>query len=978
MRKLIHTSLIGSLLLAPTAIYAQVENTYSVMGMVYDDSNNPMPLADINLYDENGTLLVTISSEMDGTYKISELQPGKYRMTIEYIEMHTEEKLFTIVDQDVKLPNTVLRFKDVNDLKGTTVTGSRIAVQQKNDTMQYDAQAYKTNPDANAEDLLRKMPGMDMSSGSPKSQGESVTRILVDGKPFFGDDPAAALKNLPAEIISKIQVFDEKSEQSKFTGFDDGNTTKTINIILKDDKNSGVFGRVYGGGGLDALNKDNAANDFRYNAGGNINYFKGNRRISLIGMTNNVNLQNFESQDLSGVNAQTTRAGGGNRGGGMMRGGRGAGGNFMTGTREGIAATNSIGLNYSDKYFNKMDVTASYFFNNSTTDVLKAINRTYLLETLKGQVYDENSVSKTENYNHRFNARIDYQIDSSNSILLIPSLSYQKNNSTSNTIGLTSNNESPFLSKSSNDYLSDRNGWNGNLRALYRRKLNKPGRTFSIWADGGFNNTGGFNRLYALNEYVDYLLNDTLNQNSLMDQSGWNASSNFTYTEPLSKKSGLQVEYKVNYTASSSDKSTYDWNPLNNNYNLINEPLSSVFESRYLTNGGGLGYRYNGGKLSFNVNLNYQVASLQNEITYPQNGEIKRTFNNFVPQARLEYKIDRSKNLRFFYRTSTQNPNVTQLQNVINNSNPILLSTGNPNLDQSYNHMLRAMYNTSNITKNSTFFAMIALNKTQDYIANSTFVAPTDTVIGDIFLARGTQLTRPINLDGYYNVNSFATYGFPIKALRSNFNLNANVGHSRIPGLTNNISNFTNNTSLGLGFTISSNISEKIDFTLTSNGNYNLISNSYNTNINNEYYVQNSRLSMNYILWKGFTLGSDITNYIYRGLGGEFDQTIFLWNASIGKKFLKDNQAEIRLTAYDILGQNRSITPNTYDAYIERTTVNALQRYFMLTFSWNLRYFKGGATIKDMDSNRSNNFTPGGPQGMPHGMMPGGQPPMIR
>lgn len=971
MKKFLHTSLLSTLALAPTAIYAQVESTYAVSGIIKDNTGSPIALADLKLFDENNTLIISATSEIDGTYMITDLKPGRYRMEADAMDMHPEVKSFTVIDQNVTLAPIELRFREVNELKAATVTGSRIAVQQKNDTMQYDAQAYKTNPDANAEDLLRKMPGMDMTSGSPKSQGESVTRILVDGKPFFGNDPSAALKNLPAEVISKIQVFDEKSEQSKFTGFDDGNTTKTINIILKDDKNSGVFGRVYGGGGLDALKNMDNKQAFRYNSGGNVNYFKGNRRISLIGMTNNINLQNFESQDLAGVNAQTTRAGGGNRGGGMMRGGGGAGGNFMAGTREGIAVTNSLGVNFSDKWFNRMDVTASYFFNNSSTDVLKSINRNYLLESLKGQTYNENSTSNTENYNHRFNARIDYMIDSSNSILLMPSVTYQKNNSISNTFGNTFNYESPFLSRSNNDYITNRNGWNGNLRALYRHKFAKQGRTFSIWADGGFNNTGGFNKLMALNEYVDYLRNDTLNQNALMDQSGWNASSNFTFTEPLSKRSGLQVEYRINYTESASDKSTYDWNPATNGYTIINQPLSSVFDSRYLTNAAGLGYRYNAEKFNFNVNLNYQVASLQNQIMYPQSGDINRSFNNFVPHARLEYKIDKSKNVRLFYRTSTQNPSVTQLQNVIDNSNPILLSTGNPNLNQTYNHTLRAMYNSSNIKKNSTFFAMLALNKSQDYVANSTYVAPVDTVISNIALAKGTQLTRPINLDGYYNINSFATYGFPIQAIRSNFNLNANVGHTRLPGLTNNISNFTNNTNLGLGFTLSSNISEKIDFTLTSNANYSIVANSYNTNVNNEYYIQNSRFTLNYIFWKGFTLGTDLSNYLYRGLSAEYNQTIFLWNASIGKKFLKDNQAELRLTAYDLLGQNKSISATPYDAYIENTRVNALQSYFMLTFSWNLRYFKGGATIKDFESPRGGNM-------MQPGMMPGGHPPMMR
>src|SRR5690606_10182788 len=300
--------------------------------------------------------------------------------------------------------------EDTKVLSEFSVEGKIPLAVQKNDTTEYNADAYKVNTNANAQDLIEKMPGVVIEDGKVQAHGEDVKKIYVDGKPFFGDDPNLALKNLPAEVIEKIQIFDKASDQAQFTGFDDGNQQKAINIITKPDKKGGVFGRVYGSLGT----------DYRYSVGANINIFDGDRKISILGMSNNVNQQNFSSEDLVGVSSSGGGGRGGGRGGmgGGMMGGGGAN-NFLTGQQNGIAQTHGFGINFTDVWGKAKKVTfsGSYFFNNSTVNKEETSRREYFLEGDSTQYYNSVTSSRTQNYNHRLNARIEYKIDDNNQLI---------------------------------------------------------------------------------------------------------------------------------------------------------------------------------------------------------------------------------------------------------------------------------------------------------------------------------------------------------------------------------------------------------------------------------------------------------------------------------------------------------------------------------------------------------------------------------
>lgn len=942
---------------------------YTVSGIVKDNVNEVLIGASVSLKNGGDSLVAGTSVDVDGHFALSDIPPGPYRLTISYLGYDNYFKNINVLDAEVNLGIIKMTTTKSTTLGEVKIVEKTPPVQQKDDTTQFNASSYKVNPDASAEDLVRKMPGMDLSSGTPQAQGEQVAKVLVDGKPFFGSDPTSSLKNLPAEVIDKIQVYDEKSEQSQFTGFDDGNTSKTINIITKPGKRQGVFGRLYAGAGADSAQLNGGNEGYKYNVGGNINFFQGNRRISLIGQTNNINIQNFSSQDLLGISGGSGGRGFG-RGGGFGRGN----GNFAMSPQDGISKTNAVGLNYSDKWGEKVDVTASYFFNNSNNITRQQIQRNYVLDQQAGQTYNEDNIANTENYNHRFNMRLNYNIDSSNSILFVPTISAQTNNSYSNQTGQTLLNNTDVLNQSSNAYSSNLSGYNLNSLLLYRHKFKKRGRTLSLFANGGYNKNDGSTSLYAPVTSLDTAY--TLDQQSAFLKTGWNINSNINYTEPLSRKSFLQIQYGLNYQQSESDKRTYNYSDLSSGYTDLDSLLSNTFSTDYLTNKGGLSYRFMDSSFNFSVGLDVQNANLDNTRILPYNNTLERSFNNILPNARFQYNFGKRRMLRLFYRTSTDAPSVDQLQDVINNANPLQQSSGNPNLVQSYQHRLVIRYNATNTNSGSTFFALLSGSATQDYIGNNTTIATEDMTIGNIELKKGAQFTRPANMNGYYNLRSFATYGLPVSALKSNFNMNASLGYVRTPGIINEQMNYANSTSMGLELVLSSNISEKIDFTLSSNSNYNIVRNTLTPSSNSEFFYQTSKLLLNYIFWKGIVFNTDVTHQFYTGLSAGYNQSYFLWNMSVAKKLFKKQQGEIKLSVYDLLKQNTSIVPTVNDAYIQYAQTNVLRQYFMLTFTYNLRFFRGGASMKDVEENNRGDrgdFRGRGP-GMPEGGPPPGMP----
>ncbi len=908
---------------------------FQLQGTLEDaDNRSALPGAHVLLSLQNSDIQHTTISDVDGGFLFKNLTNGVYQLSISYIGFAGYEKEVIIQNASVNLG--AIRLKEGVELEQIEVTETILPAIQNGDTTQFNAEAYKTLPDASAEDLVTKMPTVVVDQGKIQAQGEDVKQVLVDGKPFFGNDPTAALRNLPAEVIEKIQIYDQQSDQSQFTGFDDGETSKTINIITKSNMRAGQFGKLFAGYGTDD----------RYQAGGNVNIFNGDQRISIIGQSNNINEQNFASEDLLGVVGSSGGGGRGGRGGGRGgRGGRGGGqgsvNDFLVPQQGGISGTNALGINFTDKWGEKLEVSASYFFNRNDNTSEQILARQFVdTEEFLSQ-YSENSRSESTNTNHRFNARLEYKIDQNNSLLWRPQVSWQGNNGQSSLLG-QSLEGSVLTAQTQNNYNANLTAINLNNSLLWRHKFEVDRRTLSVNVSSGYAPKEGDSYLYSENLYTDGIsLSDTLNQFANLDQLNWNASANIRYTEPIAENGMLMLNYQASYQREESDKETFDYSEETDDYDLLNTDLSNVFSNDYITQQVGGGYNYNKGELRLNIRANAQWARLLNEQTFPYSDNVQHDFYSILPGAMLRYQFSKTENLRFNYRTNTQLPNIEQLQNVLDNSNPLQLRIGNPELVQSYQHQFFGRYSKTNTETSSVFFVGLGGGFTKNYIAKSTYLGNVDfPILEEYGVENGAQLTRYVNLNGYANARTFVSYGFPVKALKSNLNIDLNANYSRSPGLVNEQVNYAENVSTGLGLTLGSNISERMDFTISSRSSYNTVSNSLNQVQNSDYFNQRTRLNFNWIFGKDFVFRTNLTHQFYNGLSAGLDQHFWLWNMSIGKKFLKDNRGEISLSVFDLLNQNTSLSRNITETYVEDVQTNVLQQYFMLSFKYDLRNFK--------------------------------------
>lgn len=846
------------------------------------------------------------------------------------------------------------------------VTAKAPPVKVKGDTTEFSASQFKVNPDATAEDMIKKLPGITIDkSGNVTALGEQVKKVTVDGRDYFGDDATAALRNLPAEVIDKIQVFDKLSDQAAFTGFDDGNSTKSINIVTKANMRNGQFGRVYAGYGTDG----------RYLAGGNMSFFKGNQRVSLVGLFNNVNQQNFSSQDLLGVTSSGGGRNGGNRGGrgqggngnqgGGNLGGGNNGSNFLVGQQNGISATNAFGVNFSDKWGKKLDVTGSYFFNNSNTNNNQLANTQYFLTKDSSQFNTDNSISSSKNYNHRINLRFNYQIDSSNSLMIVPSISFQKNQSYNNSMqtnrlvsGINGPVQIPGDSSISNTSLSSNtSGYNINNNILFRHSFAKRGRTFSVNVGTAVTEKTGENYQQSINKYYKTLstTQDSLQQLTDQTTNGYQLSANLAYTEPVGKKGQLQFNYSPSYSKNKADQNVNQYDYSLSKYSKFDTSLSNKFDNTVTTQNGGVTYRVGDRDNQFSAGASFQHTQLNSDQTFPLNATVNKSFNNFLPNLMWRKKLSAKSNIRVFYRASTNTPSINQLQNVYNNFNPLSITTGNPDLKQQTGNLLSSRYSYTNSAKSTSFFANLFLQQNSNYIGTAYYIARRDSVLTNtVTLHQGSQLTKPVNLDGYLSLRSFFTYGFPIKAIKSNLNVNAGLTWSKVPGLINNVSSLSNNYNYNTGIVIASNISEYIDFNVSYSANFNVV----NPQTSNNYVSQNAGLQANLLSKKGWFLQNDISNQTYSGLSSGFNQSYWLWNAAVGKKFLKGQNGELKLSVFDLLKQNRSIVRTVDPNYIEDVQNQVLTQYFMLTFSYKLRNF-GTPAARKMNNQENERNRPG-------------------
>ena len=795
------------------------QNTATLKGKLVDSvGKQALKDASITILEaKDSTLDVFGLAKADGSFTVEKISFGEMIVMIKFqgYEAYTKNVNFSKANASVDLGTIYLRLA-ANDLGEVTVTQSPITI--KKDTVQFNASSFKTKPNAVMEDLLKKLPGVQVEAdGTVKAQGENVQRVLVDGKRFFGDDPKLATKNLPPDMIDKIQVFDALNDQSAFTGFDDGNRIKTINITTKKDKRKGYFGRAILGGGSDS-------EEGRYDNSVNLSYFNGDRQLTFTGQANNVNKQNFGAQDLFG---------GGGGGGGrtivVAGGGRGGGGG-ATNNSGGIIRTLAAGLNYKDIWGKKTEVSGSYFFNDmQTVREQNSYTQNLIPGNPDSSIFNSQlNNSVTKNQNHRINFNIEHQFDSSNSLIIRPNISFQETESATDVTTFSTRGTSKNLNNSIASTDRNNSGYNASLEATFRHRFKKKGRTYSIAFNPGKSVNDGTTSNYSINNFFNTTTPyaDTINQVGITNRDSKTMNATFSFTEPIGKNQIIEFNYNYNSNVNNSGTQTFSYNKANGQYDIAVPNLTNVFENTFNSNRVTLNYRLQNAKYNFSIGSGIQAGDLISK-NLSKDSSITQNFVNFFPTMNFRYDFSRTKNLRIFYNGRTGQPSAQQLQPVVDNSNPLNITTGNPNLKQQFIHTFRILYNSFDVVTQKIFFATINANFTDNDIQNST-----------TYLPNGAQFTRPVNLSGTYNINGFLNYGFPLKKPKSNINLGVNLSNSQSQTLVNNLSNYTRNTTAGFNASWTTNIKEGFDMNFSSNSSFSFARYTLQPQQNGDFFTQ--------------------------------------------------------------------------------------------------------------------------------------------
>ena len=893
----------------------------SVKGVTYDTlSKRPIAAATITLLAKKDSSLVSFTmSDNYGRFELTGIPIGEYRLLVTHVNYRNSNKIFAITeaDKNVSLNNVVMSDK-AKLLNEVVVQSEAPPVTLIGDTVQYNAGSFKTQPNASVEDLLKKLPGVKVEKdGTVKAQGEKVQKVLVDGKEFFGNDPKIATKNLPADAVDKVQVYDKLSDQAQMTGFDDGNSEKTINLKLKKDKKKGLFGKVNAGAGTDG----------RYQGKFNVNSFKGARQMSVIGMGNNTNAEGFSFMDVLNFTGALNqlKAGGGNININIGPDDPLAG--LLGGNNSGINTTFGGGFNYNNIIGNKTDFQSNYFYSRYNPNRESHLQRQYFAPA---NLYKQNSYSDNLNSNNRFNFSADYQIDSFASVKISPSYSYQETRNKSISDYSTVSDQGIRTNDGGSVNAANSKGYNFSTNLLFRKKFHRKGRTFSFNILGNFNNSTGDGRLQSATNFYDVagalMSRDSVNQvsNNENELKGYNAR--VVYTEPIFRRSLMEFSVGSSSGNNSSTKAAYDYNHTSGKFDLPNSMLTNDYQSVYSYTNAGFRIRKQTKKYNYALGASWQHAELQGgAIHATKDSLVSKSYNDILPTARLQYYFNRFKNISLNYSTSTNQPTIAQLQPVPDNSNPLYVKQGNPGLNQEFTQSLRLNTEFVNPFKNKNFFAFFALQETQNKIVNN-----------DRINAQGIDSVMSVNVNGVYNMNGTTSYGFPVHFLKGTIDISSNFSWYKGKQFVNNDANNITSTSVGPEVRVDMSPTKQLNLSLSAglsfyNTKYSLQSARSSRYTNQEYAIE-----ADWQLPKGFFISSDFNYRINGQQAAGYNAKVPLWNASISKQVLHFNRGEIKLTANDLLNQNIGISRNANQNYIEDNSVKNLRRFFLLGFTYSL------------------------------------------
>lgn len=924
------------ILFSPMA-FAQQSGVNVTGSVVEQGSDTPIEQATVRLLNVKDSAMVRgVVSARNGSFTLKNVKKGSYLLHITFIGYDPLYQPLQITGK--KNPVNVGK-PELSDgaieLGEAVVIGKAPEVTVRNDTVEYNADSYKVTEGSVLEDLLKKMPGVEVDSeGKITVNGKEVKKVMVDGKEFFSDDPKVASKNLPAKMIDKLQVLDKKSDMAQMTGFDDGEEETVINLTVKPGMKQGWFGNAYGGYG----SKD------RYEGNAMVNRFVNNDQITFMGGANNTNNMGFS--DL----ASTMFSGMG--GGGGRRGGFGAG--------SGITSSGNAGLNFSKEFKpDKLTLGGNTRYSHSDNDARSKSDRQNILPGDSSSYDNSEAMSRTKSDNFGVDFRLEWKPDTMTQLIFRPSFSFSHSMNDNFSDATTLDNERDTVNTNKSSNYSESNGYNLNASIDFSRKLNNKGRVFSATLSGGNSDSysDGMNRsdIVYFNQ-TDALKNSIIDQRSRYDNKGFNYRAYVSWVEPIGHNNFIQATYSISQRKQEALKNVYNQDA-DGIYNVLDSAYSQSYRNNFISQRASLSFKSQRAKFNYTIGLNLDpsYSSSENFVGDTTLSKITRKVVNLSPMAQFNYMFDKRTNLRIMYNGRTSQPSMTQLQPVADISDPTNITIGNPDLNPRYTNNVFIRFQQFTPEKQRAFMIM----------ANGSYIINDIVSYTSYNQETGVKTTTYKNVNGNYSGNVRMMLNTPLKNKKFSINSMTMASFANSNGYINEEKNTNRNLILsergGIDFR-----SSYLDLGVNGNIRYNATSNSLQKENNQNTFNYGAGGYTTIYLPLNFKIESDVNWSTNSGYGDGFKQNEVLWNASASKSFLKNNQGTLRFKIYDILQQRSNISRSVTASYIQDSEYNTLGSYFMVHFIYRFSIFKGGASASDVK-------TPGrsgrgrGPMGPPPG-----------
>lgn len=877
---------------------------FEITGKVLDPDGNPLESATVYVEKASDSSLVTYSiSERDGKFHLSgTTEAKKVNFRISYAGFQTYNRSLEI-EKSLELGDITMKMQD-NTLDEILVQGTSAPISVKKDTLEFNADSFSTQPNANLEELMKRLPGVEIdSNGDITVNGKPVSRVMVNGEEFFGDDHRIATKNLPKDIIDKIQVTDTKTRSEEFTGKPGDPENKTVNITIKEDKNQGYFARATVGGGTDD----------RYEMSAIANYFRDDLRISALGSSNNINSSGFSYDEVFG----------------MM--GRSAGRAVFGGGAGGITKAETGGVNFVNKWEDRIRLSGDYFFGRNDTERRTLVSRENILPD---SLYYSNSEDRSNllNDSHRANVNFEVEFDSLTRLSIRPRYNANFGKSTRNRVEESLDENGNLINNTEvfNNEDLERQSFNNDLDFI--KRFGSRGAYLQLEFSNDHNRQRNDNIFYSESLFAEDGEEITEIQDQYIDEDEKEDSYSFEVSKRsvLTDQFFLDVSYDMEYSNSTNKRYVYEAENGNDDYNRLNEILSNDFQVTSLRHIPNVGLNYEGDIWRINTDFGLLHTSLENE-NFLEDAAFDNTYNNLFMRARVRYEVERSKSITFSYDTNVDIPSINQLQPVIDRTNPLNIRIGNPELDPAYRQSFRLNYRNFDFSTRSGVFSSLNVNFTDN------------TVVPYTTIEDFVRTTTYTNVDGVMSANARVFLNKQIKNDEREFRIGGgvNASYNKNVGFTNTVKYNAERYSVSSNLRFTYAIDELFDINPGYQLTYNNTTYDINPARNEDFFNHRIGLEVTTYWPENVVFGNDIS-YNYFGIATPgFDNTSLLWNTSLGYQFL-DDDATIKIKVYDMLNQNIDTRRTIGDDFIQDTSNLILRRYAMLSFTYKLDKFGGG------------------------------------